>query len=102
MTSVSSKRERETLKQIQEAILADELENTATGSLDLLIDGEHCAWGLCRQLTLLPTACQHCKKKFCKHHYQAEAHECTEVKSQGRKVPCCPKCNKALRKPKDM
>ena len=42
-----------------------------------LVDGVHCTWPACRQLTFLPLACPGCQAPFCEAHAQPSAHACT-------------------------
>jgi len=95
-----SKRERETNEAIEQGLLTSaDVTNKGTGTLDLL-QGEHCSYGLCRQLSFIVFHCDHCKKPHCEKHWKPDQHQCKHVKELRPKIPCCPKCNQALRKPK--
>jgi len=103
MTTGSSRREREIEEEIESAMLSKtEVKNTASGTLDLLTGGDHCKHPLCRQYTFFPFGCAHCTKVFCEKHWKPEQHDCQEVKEARPKIPSCPKCKKALRKPKNL
>lgn len=99
---VSSNFERTTMQEIEEkTVLCVDVSNEATGSLDLFEDGGHCTWGLCRQFDFLPRNCESCNKMFCRHHCGEAEHECTAFKPS-EKIPVCPTCDQALRRPKGM
>ena len=41
--------------------------------------GAHCAYDLCGQQTFLPFECESCNRKFCKLHFEQEAHRCIHL-----------------------
>jgi len=97
---ITSVTERQNIELAESALLTNtDLENTGQGNLDLL-EGKHCHYGLCRQFTFLPYNCTHCSHPFCKDHFQPASHECKHM-PKANLVPVCPKCDKALRKPKN-
>lgn len=40
--------------------------------------GTRCSWKECKQLDFLPFLCDHCKLEFCKEHFHAISHSCTQ------------------------
>lgn len=79
---------------------SDEIKHVHMNTLDLLEHGEHCTFGLCRQFTFMPVNCDCCHKIFCEKHWRAENHRCPDYVTPNM-IPTCPKCSKALRKPKE-
>lgn len=58
--------------------------------------GAHCMHPYCQQRDFLPFTCNGCGKTFCRDHFRAEAHDCTEAGAADRRVLICPLCSKSV------